>query len=119
MFSVATESKYVLTSCHGVCRRAYEILLRKLLAFKQKPAVIALHSWSPFFNQPDFFSTAEDLIQVLVSYYGVQSVSVRNALWHPTLQRRQNFQGKQWLCDGIHPNTLGHRYFPCCMLLPT
>ena len=91
-------------------RRGYEMLLRKLLAFKQKPAVIALHSWSPFFNHPKFFNTTEDLIQVLVLYYGLQSVSVRNSLWHPTWQRRQNFQGKQWLCDSIHPNTLGHRY---------
>ncbi|KAL3132821.1 hypothetical protein ABBQ38_006746 [Trebouxia sp. C0009 RCD-2024] len=92
-------------------RRAYEVMLRKLLAFNQKPAIIALHSWSPFFNTPHFYSTTEDLIQVLVSYYGLQSVSVRNALWHPTMQRQQNYQGTQWLCDTIHPNLLGHRYY--------
>lgn len=92
-----------------VCRRGYEMLLRKLLAFKQKPAVIALHSWSPFFNHPNFFNTTEDLIQVAILYYGLQSVSMRNALWHPTWRRQQNYQGKQWLCDSIHPNTLGHR----------
>ena len=85
------------------------MLLRKLLAFNQKPAIIALHSWSPFFNTPNFYSTTEDLIQVLVLYYGLQSVSMRNALYHPTMQRQQNFKGLQWLCDSIHPNTLGHR----------
>ncbi|KAL3149582.1 hypothetical protein ABBQ32_002354 [Trebouxia sp. C0010 RCD-2024] len=92
-------------------RRGYEMLLRKLMAFNQKPAIIALHSWSPFFNTPHFYSTTEDLIQALVLYYGLQSISVRNALWHPTMRRQQNFQGAQWLCDSLHPNTLGHRYY--------
>lgn len=92
-------------------RRGYEMLVRKLLAHKQQPAVMALHSWSPFFNHPSFFSTVEDLAQTLVAYYGLQSVSMRNALFHPTWQRQENFKGTQWLCDSIHPNTLGHRYY--------
>ncbi len=95
-----------------LCRRGYEMLLRKLLGYRQHPAIIALHSWSPFFNHPNFFSTAEDPIQSIVAYYGLQSVSMRNALFHPTWQRRQNFKGSQWLCDSIHPNTLGHRSAP-------
>ena len=95
-----------------LCRRGYEMLLRKLLGYRQHPAIIALHSWSPFFNHPNFFSTAEDSIQSIVAYYGLQSVSMRNALFHPTWQRRQNFKGSQWLCDSIHPNTLGHRSAP-------
>lgn len=88
------------------------MLLRKLLAYRQHPAVIAVHSWSPFFNHPNFFSSTEDLVQTIVIYYGLQSVSVRNALFHPTWQRRENFKGLQWLCDSIHPNTLGHRWAP-------
>ncbi|KAA6418426.1 MAG: hypothetical protein FRX49_11586 [Trebouxia sp. A1-2] len=92
-------------------RRGYEMLLRKLLGYRQHPAIIALHSWSPFFNHPNFFSTAEDPIQSIVAYYGLQSVSMRNALFHPTWQRQQNYKGFQWLCDNIHPNTLGHRYY--------
>ncbi len=95
-----------------MCRRGYEMLLRKLLGYRQHPAIIALHSWSPFFNHPNFFSTAEDPIQSIVAYYGLQSVSMRNALFHPTWQRQQNFKGSQWLCDNIHPNTLGHRSAP-------
>ena len=93
-------------------RRGYEMLLRKLLGYRQHPAIIALHSWSPFFNHPNFFSTAEDPIQSIVAYYGLQSVSMRNALFHATWQRQQNFKGSQWLCDNIHPNTLGHRSTP-------
>lgn len=88
------------------------MLLRKLLGYRQHPAIIALHSWSPFFNHPNFFSTAEDPIQSIVAYYGLQSVSMRNALFHPTWQRQQNYKGFQWLCDNIHPNTLGHRSAP-------
>ena len=88
------------------------MLLRKLLGYRQHPAIIALHSWSPFFNHPNFFSTAEDPIQSIVAYYGLQSVSMRNALFHATWQRQQNFKGSQWLCDNIHPNTLGHRSPP-------
>lgn len=92
------------------------MLLRKLLAYRQHPAVIAVHSWSPFFNHPNFFSSTEDLVQTIVTYYGLQSVSVRNALFHPTWQRRENFKGLQWLCDSIHPNTLGHRCTPLLQL---
>ena len=95
------------------CRRGFELLLRKLLSFRQQPAVLVLHSWSPFFNHPSFYSTVEDLYQSLVSYYGLQSVSVRNAMYHPTWQRQASYQGTQWLCDSIHPNRLGHRSAPC------
>jgi len=102
---------------HILCRRGYEMLLRKLLVYRQHPAIIALHSWSPFFNHPNFFSTAEDPVQSIVAYYGLQSVSMRNALFHPTWQRRQNFKGSQWLCDTIHPNTLGHRSAPFIMYI--
>lgn len=96
-----------MPSCCG--RRGFELLLRKLLNFKQHPAVFVLHSWSPFFNSPNYYSTVEDLYQSLVSYYGLQSASVRNAMYHPTYQRQPSYQGTQWLCDPIHPNRLGHR----------
>ena len=43
-------------------RRGFEVLIRKLLAYKHKPALIVLHWWSP--QTRDFWQSAEDELEV-------------------------------------------------------
>ena len=43
-------------------RRGFEVLIRKLLAYKHKPAVIVLHWWSP--RTREFWESAEDELEV-------------------------------------------------------
>jgi hypothetical protein len=50
-------------------RRAFEVLLRKLLKMKRHPAILILHWWSPILI-PAYYKSAEDEMDVIAKYYG-------------------------------------------------
>ena len=64
---------------HGVPRRrGFEILLRKLLAYKRAPALIVLHWWSP--RTKEFWQSAEDELEVFNKCAPVPPQRVMSAL---------------------------------------
>ncbi|KAK9823328.1 hypothetical protein WJX72_001962 [[Myrmecia] bisecta] len=91
-------------------RRGFEVLLRKLLSFKNRPAVLILHHWSVYVNAPNFFDSLEDVVNIVVQYYGLPALSFRNALYHSMMANVEGYQHQQVYCDAVHPNKLGHRY---------
>lgn len=42
-------------------------------------------------------------------YYGLQSISFRNAYFHDLMSSTPGFRIQDMFCDVIHPNDLGHR----------
>ena len=63
------------------CRRGFERLLRKVLDFKTQPAVLNMHFRTFARKEPFFSPGAEDLADVLLKYYQIPSVSMRDGLW--------------------------------------
>ncbi|MEW5309675.1 MAG: hypothetical protein WDW38_001544 [Sanguina aurantia] len=65
----------------------YERLIRRLLTWKGAPAVVLVQMLWPrnvhwMGNRTiDFVQTTEDAVGVLAQYYGIPTVSMRNALW--------------------------------------
>lgn len=72
--------------------RAFERLLRRLLAWSGQPAVITPQLLVPDsrFLPHHYFGTAEDLEGVLLEYYQQLSISMRAAMLH---QQRQGVKG--------------------------
>jgi hypothetical protein len=91
-------------------RRALEVLLRKLLLYPGYPAVVYMHLWVPTFHSHSFYrTTIEDETEVLLSYYGVQSLSLRNAIFHDYAAGRLGFREEDIACRKVHLSYLGHR----------
>lgn len=103
--------------CWYASRRGFERLLRKLLRLPSQPALLYLHVWQPDYMSEVFWRSAKMVMQELLAFYGVPSVSARNALYHLYMANASQFESSDWLC-GWHPNPLGHRRaLPLVMLL--
>ena len=107
----------------------FEQLLRKLLVNDQgkgaedDPAVVYVHSWKPCPNgygpRPGvsqfFASKTEQEYDVLLQYYSLPWVSLRNAVYHAA-QRNVTGLTKEDIFvlephgPCTHPNTVGHKY---------
>ncbi|BDA48468.1 hypothetical protein COCOBI_12-1470 [Coccomyxa sp. Obi] len=92
-------------------RRGFERLLRKLLRLKSTPAVLVLHWWAPLHFLSSYWNVAEDELDVIASYYRLQSVSFRDAFYTPIMADRPGFRLEDLFCDIVHPNAVGHRLF--------
>ncbi|EIE27713.1 hypothetical protein COCSUDRAFT_55699 [Coccomyxa subellipsoidea C-169] len=92
-------------------RRGFERLLRKLLRLRSEPALLVLHWWAPLYFQSSFWNVAEDELDVIASYYRVQSISFRDAFYVPIMADRPGFRLEDIFCDIVHPNAVGHRLF--------
>lgn len=44
-----------------------------------------------------------------VQYYGLQSLSWRNAMYHAVMSNETGFSQDVMFCDFVHPTPLGHR----------
>ncbi|KAK3286862.1 DNA polymerase alpha subunit B [Cymbomonas tetramitiformis] len=112
----------------------YERLVRKLIRFPNRPAIILLQtfSWSRGFNRiahnswSSFFETPEDHFAVVAKYYGLPSLSLRDAIFHNVLRLERGYAISDVLGDckqtdldrnakpepgpGLcrHPNSFGH-----------
>ena len=110
--------------------RAYERLVRRLIRYPHRPAIVLL-------NMPWFWGeglarniradtpvsvgdlnftfheshSAENSITLLAQYYGVASLSMRNALFHETQGNATDRQRlKDVMLDRVHPSVIGHQY---------
>ena len=106
-------------------RGDFEQLLRKLLVNDQgrgaaegEPALVYVHSWRPCGPNghqpgvgPFFSSKTEQEFDVLLQYYSLPWVSLRNAGYHAAQHNLPGFT-KEFKLDGpcTHPNALGHKY---------
>lgn len=89
-------------------RRGFERLIRKMLDLPSRPAVAYFHAWAPRRTGFAFYESPEDLIDMVPAYYGLPSVSMRNAL-HRVLADGTVDEGWLWRSDPTHANCLGHR----------
>ncbi|EIE19265.1 hypothetical protein COCSUDRAFT_58561 [Coccomyxa subellipsoidea C-169] len=90
-------------------RRGFERLIRKMLNLPNRPAVMYFHVWTPRRLGFKFYDSPENLIEMVPEYYGLPSISMRNALYHVVA----NFTVPAdwlWRSDINHANCLGHRY---------
>ncbi|KAG2488702.1 hypothetical protein HYH03_012702 [Edaphochlamys debaryana] len=117
-------------------RRAYERLIRKLLRYPRRPAVVLFHTFRWFWSlseQGRFYSGADREHAEFGSYYHLPQLSVKACCYHLMLQGRPGFQvhrpraapggkryrepgvdeqlkGKVWFYDVAHPDgNTGHR----------
>eukprot|EP00887_Chlorella_sp_A99_P007721 scaffold20.g7721.t1 len=120
----------VLGGEKNVLRRAYELLLRKLLAMPSRPAVVMLHHWCHYtavrgdgtrgaFEQPD----TEGDYTLLAQYYDIPALSVRAAALPLMRAGARGFrvdvfgapslpeeaQNEFFYIDPCHPTNSGHQ----------
>lgn len=111
-------------------RLSFERLLRKLLEFENRPAVVLLQHYSWFTaggggeKRADYTYTAENDFNVLAQYYGLPVLSIRAAAYHLMLNKVKGFQAhvaynshekeededSLFFFDDMHPqDRTGHR----------
>mmetsp|Transcript_5659 Transcript_5659/g.16154 ORF Transcript_5659/g.16154 Transcript_5659/m.16154 type:complete len:353 (+) Transcript_5659:372-1430(+) len=83
-------------------RRGFEVLLRKLLSYPRAPAVIVLHWWSPLTQ--DFWVSPEDQLDVFSKFYGLPSLSWRDAVHDLIASNATGFTIADLYFDKGHPN---------------
>lgn len=94
-----------------VARRGLERLLRRLVAHSSRPGILYLHYWPAALFQPPFFND-EELVDNLLKYYGIPTLSMRNAL-HVLLTQQPQLRDQLWRPppdDRIHPTCIGARW---------
>ncbi|PRW61115.1 hypothetical protein C2E21_0584 [Chlorella sorokiniana] len=108
-------------------RAAHERLLRKLLSFKNRPAVMEI----TFYRRPDAWAQTapgandyyrdvpwayrvggDEELAALAAYYHLPLFSCRNLMWDlsAALKPDPKHYWEAWTADQDHPNDLGHRY---------
>ncbi|MEW5300626.1 MAG: hypothetical protein WDW36_003541 [Sanguina aurantia] len=94
----------------------YERLVRRLLTWKGRPAVLLVQMLWPYNvgwmgdRKIEFIHTTEDAMGVLAQYYGMPTISMRNALWLKQRQAEPGFGLEMRMADQWHLNELGHLY---------
>lgn len=83
-------------------QESYEGILRKLLTWPSRPAVILLNNI--YYNSG---LTAEDDHIAVGDHYGIPHVSIRSSIYQEL--RSGKYALSQLTPDGLHPNDLGHR----------
>ena len=84
-----------------------------MLKLPGAPAVLYFHVWLPQRLGGRFYEGPESIIELVPEYYGLPSVSMRNAMYHMVDDKIVPLQWL-WRSDPTHTNCLGHR----CGLLP-
>jgi hypothetical protein len=88
-----------------------EVLFRRLLNQPSRPALVYMHAWIPgLFNHTFLDLTVEEETGLLVKYYGLPSIAMRNALFSMYQRSAQGFREQDFTCSETLPNYLGHRY---------
>ncbi len=86
------------------------MLIRKLLMYKNHPAVVYVHMWMPGRNEHSFYNVSvEAETELLVEYYSLQSISFRNLVYHKYMAGMGGFRNHDIACNTVHPTYLGHR----------
>ena len=91
------------------CRRGFERLIRKMLNLPKRPAVAYFHVWTPRRLGFHFYESPESVIEMVPEYYGLPSISMRNAMYHMVANLTVPADWI-WRGDVNHANCLGHRY---------
>lgn len=82
-------------------QETYEGLLRKILSWDSKPAVLLLNN-----IYYDSGKTAQDLHNEVGDYYGIPHVSIRESVYAD--MKAGKYTKEQLTPDGLHPNSFGH-----------
>eukprot|EP00873_Tetraselmis_striata_P010420 jgi/Tetstr1/430684/TSEL_020477.t1 len=95
-------------------KRAFERLLRQLLDFPSRPAVVLFELFSWLRHEGNFWLTGEDSHGVLAKYYGIPVISSRSAFYHswrleePGFKLNMSQDPEDFYRDVVHPNMHGH-----------
>ncbi|BDA43799.1 hypothetical protein COCOBI_04-8160 [Coccomyxa sp. Obi] len=103
------ERAYEGQSADDPTRRGFERLVRKMLKLPKRPAVMYFHVWTPRRLGFRFFESPENMIEMVPEYYGLPSISMRNAMYH-LVENLTVPADWLWRSDINHANCLGHRY---------
>ncbi|CAL8468221.1 g7760 [Coccomyxa elongata] len=103
------ERAYEGQSADDPTRRGFERLIRKMLLLPERPAVMYFHVWTPRRLGFRFFESPENMIEMVPEYYGLPSISMRNAMYH-IVENLTVPADWLWRSDINHANCLGHRY---------
>lgn len=79
----------------GPGRQAVERLVRQILTGPSKPALMYMHTWAGNRPKPVYYDGVEDRYTTLMSYYGVATLSLRNAL-NELVQRSEGLKARVW-----------------------
>lgn len=82
-------------------QETYEGLIRKILSWDSKPAIVLLNN--VFY---DSGKNAQDLHNQIGDYYGVPHVSIRESIYAD--MKAGKYTREQLTPDGLHPNSFGH-----------
>ena len=82
-------------------QETYEGLIRKILSWTSKPAVLLLNN-----IYYDSGKTAQDLHNEIGDYYGIPHVSIRESIYAD--MKAGKYTREQLTPDGLHPNSFGH-----------
>ena len=82
-------------------QETYEGLIRKILSWDSKPAVLLLNN-----IYYDSGKTAQDLHNEIGDYYGLPHVSIRESIYAD--MKAGKYTREQLTPDGLHPNSFGH-----------
>ena len=82
-------------------QETYEGLIRKILSWDSKPAIVLLNN--VFYDSGE---NAQDLHNQIGDYYGVPHVSIRESIYAD--MKAGKYTREQLTPDGLHPNSFGH-----------
>lgn len=82
-------------------QETYEGLIRKILSWDSKPAVLLLNN-----IYYDSGKTAQDLHNEIGDYYGLPHVSIKESIYAD--MKAGKYTREQLTPDGLHPNSFGH-----------
>ena len=82
-------------------QETYEGLLRKILSWNSKPAIVLLNN--VFYDSGE---NVQDLHNQIGDYYGIPHVSIRESIYAD--MKAGKYTREQLTPDGLHPNSFGH-----------
>lgn len=93
-----------------MCRRGLERLLRRLIAHPSRPGILYVHYWPAARFDPPFMND-EELVDVVLKYYGIPTLSMKNAIHSLVSDTPQLLDQFWWPApdNKIHPTCIGTR----------
>lgn len=88
-----------------------ERLLRRLIGHPNRPGILYMHYWPAARFQPPFLND-EDLVDILLKYYGIPTLSLKNAIHGLLIETPQLIDEIWWPepDDKVHPTCIGARH---------